>query len=125
MILCGFLNLVLDAALTVMRFQDPDISRFPAFLATLILFAAGIIAIIAGIKSFMFLNNTSRGRRYRAIHSKIRSFKRLALIVILLCVLEVILSCVFGVILWQLILLVLFGICVPFIYLIRAKSIYS
>ena len=125
MILCGILMIALDVVLTIVRFQDPDISRFPAFLATLILFAAGVIAVFAGINSLSFLNNTSRGRRYRAVHSKIRSFKRLALAVILLCVLEVILSCVFGVILWQLILLVLFGICVPLIYLIQAKTIYS
>ena len=84
-----------------------------------------VIPIIAGIKSLTFLNNTSRGRRYRAVHSRIRAFKRMALFVILLSAVEVILSCVFGVILWQLILLILFGICIPFIYLLKAKTIYS
>ena len=123
MILSGIILIVLDGYLMVLRFRTPEISRFWTLLATLILLACAILEIVCGVKSIAFISNTSRGRRFRAVQSKIRSFKRLSLAAILLALIQIILSTVFGIIFWQLALMILFGIIVPLIELLSTKTL--
>ena len=72
-----------------------------------------------------FISTASRGRRFRAVQSKIRTFKRLSLAAIILALLQIILSCVFGIIIWQLALIVLFGIITPLIELLSTRALHS
>lgn len=123
MIFSGIILIALDGYLMIIRFKTPEISRFLTLIATLILLACAIIEIVCGIKSMSFISTTSRGRRFRAVHSKIRAFKRLSLAAIILALLEVILSCIFGIIFWQLALICIFGILMPLIELLSTKTL--
>lgn len=125
MILSGIILLALDGYLMVLRFKTPELSRFLTLIATLLLLACAVLEIVCGIKSIAFISTASRGRRFRAVQSKIRTFKRLSLAAIILALLQIILSCVFGIIIWQLALIVLFGIITPLIELLSTRALHS
>ncbi len=123
MIFAGIVNIVLDVLLTLSRYQDPKVSRVLAFVAAVVLLACGIFQIVAGVKSFALVTNLNRGYRYRAVSSKIASFKRLCVAAMLLSVVEIILSCVIGIVFWEICALLAAGILIPVIYLISIKTL--
>ena len=123
MILFGLGLTALGILLMLHRFEDPSISRIMTLFATLILLAAGILEIVSGIRGFIFSAGVSRGRRFRAVSAKVRSFKRFGLSVLLLCVFQIIFSCLTGIMIWQLALLLVGGIFLPLFYIASAKSL--
>ena len=123
MIPAGIVLIALDGLLMVRRFQNPELSRILVLFATLLLLAAGICEIAAGIRSISLSGSISRNMRPRAVGSKIRILKRLALAAIILCLAELILSILFGIIIWQLAVLLAAGILVPLICLISASKL--
>lgn len=123
MILFGAALTALDILLMLQRFRDPDLSRIMTLFATVLLFAAGILEIVSGIRGLLFSNGLSRGKRFRAVSSRMRSFKRFGLSVVILCVFQIIYSCLTGIMIWQLILLLAGGIFFPLLYIASAKSL--
>ena len=123
MILAGGINIVMDVLLTLSRYRDPEVSKVLAFCGTIVLLACAVCQIAAGIKSFILVTNLNRGYRYRAVSSKIASFKRLCVAAMLLSVAEIILSCVIGIVFWEICVLLAAGILIPVIYLISVKSL--
>ncbi len=123
MVLFGFLLIALDIMLMMHRFQDPSISRIMTLFSTLILLAAGILEVVSGIRGFIFSNGVSRGRRFRAVSAKMRSFKRFGLFALILSVFQIIFSCLTGIMIWQLALLIAGGVFLPLFYIASAKSL--
>lgn len=125
MILSGICGIALDVYLMILRFKAAEVSRFFVLVAALIMLGYAVCEITAGVKGLAFAGQRSRGRRFRAAEAKISAFKKLALSVIILCLVELILSLIFGIILWQLAVMVVFGIVIPLIYMTASKSLQS
>ena len=123
MIPAGIVLIALDGLLMVQRFRNPELSRMLVLSATLLLLAAAVLEIIAGIRSISLSGSLSGNRRPRAVGARIRTLKRLALAAIILCLAEVILSLLFGIIIWQLAVLLAAGILAPLLCLICAPKL--
>lgn len=125
MILGGIISIVLDVMLMISRFREPGLSRFVLLLGILLLLACGILELAEGIKSLLYINNSLRERRFRALNNKIRTFKQLTIAAILCCLAEVILSVAVGIIFWQLAVMIGAGILIPLINLLCIRSLQS
>lgn len=123
LVLAGIVSAGLAVFQVTLLFRDPQTSRFLAVVATLLMLAYAVLEIVAGAKSVSFSAAVFAERRVRAANAKVLSYRRMALFGILLCLVRVILSCFIGTVLWQLLVMILFGIFFPLFYLIASRSL--
>lgn len=123
LVLAGILSAGLAVFQVTLLFRDPQTSRFLAVVATLLMLAYAVLEIVAGAKSVSFSAAVFAERRVRAANAKVLSYRRMALAGILLCLVRVILSCFIGTVLWQLLVMILFGIFFPLFYLIASRPL--
>lgn len=123
LVLAGILSAGLAVFQVTLLFRDPQTSRFLAVVATLLMLAYAVLEIVAGAKSVSFSAAVFAERRVRAANAKVLSYRRMALAGIFLCLVRVILSCFIGTVLWQLLVMILFGIFFPLFYLIASRSL--
>lgn len=123
MILSGIIGIAFDVYIMILRFKSGEYSRILVLIAALIMLGYAVCEIVSGVKGISFVSQTSRGRRFRAAGAKIAAFKKLSLAVIILCLIHLVLSLIFGIILWQLAVLIVFGIVIPVFYMISAGSL--
>lgn len=123
LVLAGILSAGLAVFQVTLLFRDPQTSRFLAVVATLLMLSYAVLEIVAGAKSVSFSAAVFAERRVRAANAKVLSYRRMALAGIFLCLVRVILSCFIGTVLWQLLVMILFGIFFPLFYLIASRSL--
>lgn len=123
LVLAGIVSAGLAVFQVTLLFRDPQTSRFLAVVATLLMLAYAVLEIVAGAKSVSFSAAVFAERRVRAANAKVLSYRRMALAGIFLCLVRVILSCFIGTVLWQLLVMILFGIFFPLFYLIASRSL--
>lgn len=123
LVLAGIVSAALSVFQMVLLFRDPQTSRFLAVAATLLMLAYAVLEIAAGMKSVSFSTAVFAERRVRAANAKVLSYRRMALAGILLCLIRIILSCIIGIVLWQLLVMIVFGVFFPLFYLLASRSL--
>lgn len=125
MIFAGIVCIALDVVLTIFRLRDPDISRFLLVLGAVFLLGCGIFEIAEGIRSIGYLNDSLLDQRFRYLNKYTQSFKRMTAAAVLLALAELVFSCIVGAALWQLAVMIVFGIFIPLINLLCIRSLQS
>lgn len=124
----GGVGLVMDFIMALSLLKNPDCSKAMAAIIIVFGIAWSVAAIIAGIGSYKQAVTIIKKQRAAAQRGKltrarlgITGINVRAILIVAICAVQMIFIVIVGVVIWQLLILFLFGILIPLIYLISAR----
>ena len=128
LIISGALGLIMDFLLAVEKMKDVDCPKFLAVLVIVFGLAWGVAAILVGISGYSEAKRIIlQQRRKRSAarvrpHLSIRQLGMRAILIIVICAIQILFALLTGLQLWQLFLLLFIGIVIPYLFMLFSKG---
>ena len=128
LIISGALGLIMDFLLAVEKMKDVDCPKFLAVLVIVFGLAWGIAAILVGISGYSEAKRIIlQQRRKRSAarvrpHLSIRQLGMRAILIIVICAIQILFALLTGLQLWQLFVLLIIGILIPYLFMLSGRG---
>ena len=128
LIISGALGLIMDFLLAVEKMKDVDCPKFLAVLVIVFGLAWGIAAILVGIsgyseaKRIILQQRRKRSATRVRTHLSIRQLGMRAILIIVICAIQILFALLTGLQLWQLFLLLVIGILIPYLFMLSGRG---
>ena len=128
LIISGALGLIMDFLLAVEKMKDVDCPKFLAVLVIVFGLAWGIAAILVGISGYSEAKRIIlQQRRKRSAarvrpHLSIRQLGMRAILIIVICAIQILFALLTGLQLWQLFVLLVIGILIPYLFMLSGRG---
>ena len=128
LIISGALGLIMDFLLAVEKMKDVDCPKFLAVLVIVFGLAWSVAAILVGISGYSEAKRIIlQQRRKRSAarvrpHLSIRQLGMRAILIIVICAIQILFALLTGLQLWQLFLLLVIGILIPYLFMLFGRG---
>ena len=128
LIISGALGLIMDFLLAVEKMKDVDCPKFLAVLVIVFGLAWGVAAILVGISGYSEAKRIIlQQRRKRSAarvrpHLSIRQLGMRAILIIVICAIQILFALLTGLQLWQLFVLLIIGILIPYLFMLSGRG---
>ncbi|MBO4835454.1 MAG: hypothetical protein J5483_05010 [Lachnospiraceae bacterium] len=132
LIVAGAVGLIMDFLLAVEKLKAVDCPKFLAVLVIVFGLAWGIAAILVGIGGYteakrIILQQRRKRTASRQVktHLSLRQLGIRAIFIIVICAIQILFALLTGLKIWQLCLLLLIGIVIPYLFLLFGRGTKS
>ena len=128
LIISGALGLIMDFLLAVEKMKDVDCPKFLAVLVIVFGLAWSVAAILVGISGYSEAKRIIlQQRRKRSAarvrpHLSIRQLGMRAILIIVICAIQILFALLTGLQLWQLFVLLIIGILIPYLFMLSGRG---